>query len=340
MEIGNGTVRAASHQGYRIVGLVFGVALCTLAGSTIYFWVATRSSVTHSALVLRASPISIRPHPQHCLVITDDDLQKIRNQVQPLDEGMSTSLYLHALRVFGLDSKYRRGKLASSEDTLRLFADDEFSKRILGTPVIVRTPYGVRCTPARNAGASESHRDYCLAVLSEQGLPVSFSIIVNGESFTLKDLVADSIANFHLGQQEIEWTALTYAMWLPPERRWVNKFGEVFSFDQLVVELMQRPLNKAVCAGSHVVQAMITLARVDREKFAILSPEVRSTLMNRLRAIVRVAEAAQASDGSWGPDWYEGLLAINIWGRNREHGQSTAVPLRSGYWQQATLPNG
>ena len=263
---------------------------------------------TPSSIKVRSSPILIRPQPEPCLRVPEEDMRKIRAQVEPLDEAMNVSLYLHALRVAGLDTEYQRGKLASSRETLKLFADDEFSTKILGTPLIVRTPHGVRCAPEYVGGQKESHRDFSLAVLSEQGLPASFSIAVGDESFTLKDFLADSIANFHLGQEEIEWTALTYAMWLPPERTWVNKFGETFAFDQLATELMQRPLDKSVCVGSHVVQAMIVMARVDHEECPILSSDVRDQLMDRLAQIVREAEATQAADGSWGPDWYERLL--------------------------------
>jgi hypothetical protein len=281
------------------LGLLFLVA----AGLLGYQCATAKSSTLSSPLRLRTSPISISLHPQRCLRIAEEDLRKIRDQVQPLDEGLSASLYLHALRVFGLDFAYQRGPLASSRETLRLFSDDVFGRRILGTALLVTTPRGIRCTPHRNQGARESHRDYCLAVLSELGTPISFPITIAGKSFTFKDMLADSLANCHLGQEEIEWTALTYAMWLPPERTWVNKFGDSFSFDQLAVELMQRPLDETTCAGTHVVQAMIVLARVDREECAILSPEVRSKLLDRLATIVREIEATQAADGSWGPDW-------------------------------------
>lgn len=309
MEAGNNRTGAAPNRRRRLVRVAVLVVLLTAAGLVAYRWATARCAAAPSSLALRASPISIRPHPQRCLNIPEEDFRNIRDQVQPFDEGVSTSLYLHALRVFGLDSKYNRGKLASSRDTLRLFAEEEFSKKILGMPLLVRTRYGVRSTPEPLGGAKESHRDYCLAVLSEQGLPASFSMIAGGRSFTFKDFLADSIANFHLTQEEIEWTALAYAMWLPPERKWVNKFGEAFTFDQLATELIQRPFDEAVCAGSHLVHAMIVLSRVDHEECCILSPDVRGKLLNRLAAVVREAEATQAVDGSWGGDWYERLLS-------------------------------
>jgi hypothetical protein len=128
---------------------------------------------------------------------------------------------------------------------------------------------------------------------------------VGGEVFTFQDFLADSIANFHLDQEEIEWSALAYVCWLPPHRVWTNKYGETFSFDRLATELIERPLTESVCAGSHLVQAMIVLARVDREHCPILSSRIRDKLKNRLTAIVRAAETAQAPDGSWGVDWHE-----------------------------------
>jgi len=285
-----------------------GLLLLTSIWLGAYRLLANRTSDVAPSLAVRAVPISIHPHPQRCLPIADDDLQKIRDQVQPLDEGLSSSLYLHALRVFGPNCQYQRGKLSSSSDTLKLFADEAFSRKIFGSALMVPTPYGIRCTSDRSHGKRESHRDYCLAVLSEQGVPIDLPMNVGGKAFTFRDFLKDSIANFHLDQEEIEWTAMAYAMWLPPDRTWTNKFGQRFSFDQLATELLQRPLDRAVCAGGHVVQALIVLARVDDEECSILTPEVRSKVMGRLAESVREVEVTQAADGSWGPDWYERLL--------------------------------
>jgi hypothetical protein len=289
------------------MGLSF--ALSIALGSTACIWLSGPGKPEASQpLQMRQVPISIEPLLRPCMTITDEDMARIRAQVQPLDERMSVSLFLHAFRVFGRDSKYDRGKLASSNNTLRLFGDDEYSRQVFGTPLIVRTPFGIRCNPRPGGGARESHRDYCLAVLSEQGVPGAFPMMVGGKPFMFHDFLADSIANFHLNQEEIEWTALAYAMWLPPERRWTNKFAESFSFDDLANELMRRPLNGAVCAGSHLVQAMIVLSRVDREVCPILSPQVRGGLLRHLKEIVEAAQATQAADGSWGPDWHAPLL--------------------------------
>ena len=290
-------------------GVYVSLALPLLAlaavGLMAKWWPIKTEAAAVPHLALRTSPIFVQTKPRPCVSIPEEDMSKIRAQVEPSSKAMSASLYLHALRVFGRDSKYSRAKLATSGETLRLFADDAFSKQILGTPLMVRTPFGIRCTPEGSAGIQESHRDYCLAVLSEQKPTASFSMVVGGKAFTLKDFLADSIANFHLGQEEIEWTALTYAVWIPPERKWTNKFGEVFSFDDLATELMRRPLDKAVCAGCHVAQAMTVLARVDHEVCPILTPEVRGELTRRLGEMVQDAEAAQSLDGSWSPDWHE-----------------------------------
>ena len=309
------TITSTSMRKHTIllVGASFLLGLVALlaAGAAWRPWSLVPSSTpraTPDSVKLRSTPISIRPRLYPCLSVPIEDMRKIRAQVEPLEEGMSTSLYLHILRVFGLDSKYSRGRLTNSGETLRLFADDEFSKELLGVPIVARTPHGVRCAPVGSGGAQESHRDFCLAVLSEQGIPASFSMTVGGKQFTFKDLLADSIANFHLEQEEIEWTALTYAMWLPPARQWENKFGDSFSFDDLATELMSRPLDEATCVGSHVVQALIMLARVDDEECAILSPDIKDRLVVHLATTVHEMEVAQAADGSWSADWYTGLL--------------------------------
>lgn len=289
----------------RCVGLVMlSVIPVILMG---WVWARGTPKAPSAAVAMRDFPISIRPQPRPCLSIPIADLEEIRNQVQPVDARMSTSLYLHALRACGPGRVYHRGKLSSSDETLRLFADDAFSRRIFGTPLMVQTPFGIRCTPKMGKGAKESHRDFCLAVLSEQELPASFPMQVDGKSYTFRDFLADSIANFHLGQEEIEWSALAYALWLPPARTWTNKFGELFSFDDMALELMERPLKNATCTGAHVVQALIVLSRVDAEVCPVLSPSVRSELDGHLQEVVQTAKSTQAADGSWDVDWHKAL---------------------------------
>jgi hypothetical protein len=119
----------------------------------------------------------------------------------------------------------------------------------------------------------------------------------------MRDVLADSLANFHLGQRELEWTTVAYALYLPPIRVWTNRFGETFSFDDIAHELMRRPLALTSCCGTHVLHTLAILTRADAQ-ISILSPDTRENVHRHLRQAVQVLVAKQQTDGRWTPDWF------------------------------------
>ncbi len=67
--------------------------------------------------------------------------------------------------------------------------------------------------------------------------------------------VADHVANYYPRRFDIEWTAIALAYyWQEPT--WTNRFGEVYSFDSLAVELLSRKVRRQSCGGMHVVRAL------------------------------------------------------------------------------------
>src|SRR5207302_3298465 len=121
---------------------------------------------------------------------------------------------------------------------------------LVGPALGWRSPTGGAEGTARDP-SMELHRDQTLAAFAELGLPLSFTLQGDGGTGTLRDVLDDSLANFHLGQKELAWTALAYALYLPPVKSWINRYGERFGFDQLVSEMLDRPLDAESCGGTH-----------------------------------------------------------------------------------------
>jgi hypothetical protein len=148
----------------------------------------------------------------------------------------------------------------------------------------------------------ESHRDMWLAELAQLGLPLSTPLRAGEGTFTLRDVLIDSIANFTLQQEEIHWTAIAYCLYLPPQKAWRDRDGNVFAFDDLAKELLGRPLSRASCGGAHVLEAMTFLVRVDAE-VPCLSTSSRQSILDRLRNVVSKAVTAQSHEGFWTAGW-------------------------------------
>lgn len=160
----------------------------------------------------------------------------------PDRRSLSPSFCIHALHANGRDALVT---IAASGEQLRvldLFFDSELSRKYFGHPMIVRTAHGVRYPSLQESAyitrGDAAHRDQVLASLGELGVSLTTSITVNGRSYTLNDVLADSIAEFHLAQHELAWTAIVYAVYLSPGSQWTNKYGETYGFNELAGALV------------------------------------------------------------------------------------------------------
>lgn len=197
----------------------------------------------------------------------------LSNPPQPALDG---PVAIHLLRLYG-KSVIPRSDLSSGADVLALLTGHNAHDANPSFPV-VQTRTGARYRPAKSVTFGENHRDVFLATFAECGVPLSLPLHASdGPAVTAADLLRDSIANFHLGQKEIAWTAIAYVLYMPGTGPWQNRDGERFTWDQLAGELMRRELRDATCGGTHLLLAMTYLARVDAS-LALLLPATREAL--------------------------------------------------------------
>jgi hypothetical protein len=259
----------------------------------------------------RDKPLEFRRTKLPIVEIPDHDGSWMRDLVGlPDPHHPNVSHVLHLLRLYGSEFRLSAGKIESPQPLLSAIVDENVGSRFFGRAALVRTRDGVRFpTDKRNASA-ELHRDQTLATLGELSVPLSTNLTVSGEVFTLRSVLADSIANFHLSQRELAWTAVAYALYLPPVREWENRYGERSSFDALVDRLLDEPLGHASCGGSHVLFALTTILRADLA-FPILSESTNRKLRIFLRRCDSEIARSQQPDGSWLISWTQGLAEQN-----------------------------
>lgn len=293
-------------------------------GAVSFAWFAATTVVPFSRHVETAfsanaqeMPFTMVPTCAPVLPLSVAEWNWLTCQVQaPDDAPLCPSLCLHLIALHGpgteVTSKASGGRVLLTD----ILLDDRRGEEFFGAGALQRTRYGVRFVSHSGARHAEAHRDHCLAVLAEQGMPLSRPVLVAGEQLTLRDLLNDSIANFHLRQVELSWTAEAYALYLPPQRRWTNRFGERFSFDDLARELLARPFNEASCFGMHLIRSLTTIHRVDASA-AILSADARAAVTRRLSGLSLACAASQTADGGWPLDWHGA-------GPMRRHGLTVA----------------
>jgi hypothetical protein len=223
---------------------------------------------------------------------------------EPPAGPVNVSYCCHLLRLYGLES-FRHPRFASGRDVVGVLTDQKVSESILGEPIFFQTRSGIRYRDPgiQKIATGENHRDICLATFAELGLPLSTPMTAVEGSFTLRELLRDSVASFDLKQEELGWTAVAYALYLTPQGRWRNRDGESFTFDDLANALMQARLGQASCGGAHLLYAMTVLWRADASE-ACLSASVREALTQHLRQQTTAAMRALANEGYWTPNWH------------------------------------
>jgi hypothetical protein len=223
---------------------------------------------------------------------------------QPPRGQLSVSYCCHLLRLYGLDG-FRHSRFGSGREVVDVLTDQKLSETWFGEPMFFQTRNGLRYRSPKYQKffTGENHRDICLATFAELGLPLTTPMTGLDESFSLRDLLRDSVENFDIKQKELPWTTVAFALYLPPRRGWTNRYRESFTFDDLANALMETPLDKGSCGGAHLVYAMTILWRADFS-VACLSESVRDALARSLRQRTVATVESQAKEGYWTLDWH------------------------------------
>jgi hypothetical protein len=296
-----------------VLGLFVGIGALREIHIRASFGAGRQKPVSHDSLAqVRATPIHLARNVRSSRIEwTRNDFGAIVSSLDPSRgdvSKLSASNCLHLLAALGLEARFADKRLANGNALLSLLTDSEQATEYFGNPVLLRTPYGVRpVSDSHFKLAAQAHRDQLLCCLAQLGIPLGHPIIVERHRCTFGEVLGDSIANFHLRQEELEFTAIAYALYLPPHRAWTNKFGETYCFDDLVSELLQRGLYESHCYGAHLIEAMAVIDGVDRDIQPVLSEASRQQLRNRLAIVVAEVLRCQARDGSWGPLWSYGI---------------------------------
>ena len=221
----------------------------------------------------------------------------------------SLSIMLHAVRLFGPGVDFAQPGSGRRVKALDIALDVREGRAFFGpNPCLIETRSGIRNLVAPRSRADrarsperQAHVDQLLAALAEAGVPTDHPITSGTKGGTVRSILDDSLANFDL-KQEIEWTGLAFALYLPPQRGWSDRFGRRYTFDDLVAEMMARPFDREgiSCEGTHLLYSLAVILRVDRDE-PVLSPSSRLALREHMAENVSRALASQGPDGAPSP---------------------------------------
>jgi hypothetical protein len=262
---------------------------------------------------LRETPNKIAPRRNEPLVASDEELQKILARVTPPPKPFVTNNMVHALRLWGAEAKFNDPNIPSGTELRDYFLDDGTFRRLAGPqtlPIFARTPDGLLRARSYDDGlraraTSSHHTDDLLATLGETGTSLNTPMQLRDGEATVRELLESSLLDFHLARHEYEWSVISYARYVFPQKRFQNKYGETITVDDMVDELITPPCGIGPCNGLHRLEALVVLYRADEEAHALSSTTKRKMLMH-MKKVSDLLVQSQALDGHWNRHWPQG----------------------------------
>lgn len=258
---------------------------------------------------LRNEPLTIKPQYNVPEIITDQQLRQILHKLRPRLRGAKPKINFvdHALRFWGVEATFADPECLSGAEMRDMILNDSVFKNAWGDdspPLLVINENGV-AVRTQEGRATASHVDHTLCTLAEVGVPLDYPIHTATGQNEVRAILEHSLREFSLNQLEYEWSALAYALYLPPVRQWRSTEGQEITFDVLADRIMRQRLNQGVCLGNHRLHTLVMLLRVD-DQVPILAESTRERIHEHLQDATRRLIASQHSTGYWIRSWPDG----------------------------------
>ena len=265
----------------------------------------------------------------HVPVLTTSDHRYSDLLISQPDALYSLSDVLHLMLLFGPSVPIADGTSGDKQPILEIVCNDRKGQQFMGDRHLSETRWGIRfATPEFNHGtpnsrAVEAHQHQTLATLGAVGVKLTHKLSVNGQSVQLSQVLDDLVANFDIQARELEWTTLALLAYRDslPSCCWENRFHEKFDFNDIVIEMMNRPLHNASCGATHRISALLAVLSAAKIDSCVLRDTCSSQLFDHLANLSESLRLSQRADGTWSPNWYSQTapLPFGVWSTVSDH---------------------
>ena len=293
---------------------VLSAGVLGLGGMALTAWLAQRTPATLRPLatpMILSSPVPIAPlwsrNRIGAEILSPDRWRAISAKLRPDRSVGDIGELVHHWENWAADSPAPGGSEILTKDAMTgILLDGELNELFaVRRPLIYfdtsRHPRYLR----HGENGSEAHPYQVLAACAAMGVTSDRRVSVRGSFATIADLVRTAQDDFHL-QGEVEWAAMALARYAPTREPWTNRWGKAFDFDAIADHFLNLPLGEGACAGTHALQTLAVMFRVDAEH-PLFHPEVASRVRARLDEAAARLAASQRPDGSWNLDWPHAL---------------------------------
>jgi len=288
--------------------IVFYIAQAFLLTAAVC-WAASRYEnlqTAHRLPVPNNEPLTIKPRYDDPNVVSDEQLVAVLSHLKPRFRGVKPKINHvdHALRFWGVEAVFADPESVSGVEMRELLLDHRQFVEAWGSetdPFLIPDTSGVRIR-TQEGDAAASHVDHTLAGLAEVGTPLDYPLITPEGETRLRAVFEQSLRDFSLNQVEYEWSALAYALYLAPTKRWFSSEGQEITFDRLSERIMRQRLAQGVCRGNHRLHTLVMLLRID-EQAEILTSAGQERIVLYLQDVTRRLVETQHEEGYWEADW-------------------------------------
>ncbi len=249
-------------------------------------------------------------------VVTDDELGAVLKKIVPRfsRSHLRPNLVEHALRTWGSKIVFNNPDAISGPQMKDFLTDTAKYMESWGDnnpPLMEPTSEGVHVRWGEDLSSSV-HHDHTLAALTEAGLPMDAPVFTNVRALQVRNVLEEALRDFRLDERETEWSAMSFTLWMAPQKisAWHNGEGRRIDFDMLAERLMRNHKRDGVCLGTHRVYSLMLLIRLNEQNGGqLITTQTTAQIMDYLRMTREMIMGSQSVDGSWPANWTDGASA-------------------------------
>jgi len=157
---------------------------------------------------------------------------------------------------------------------------------------------------AKQGPRVQGHHGQFLAMLAQSFVPASYEIQVDGQSFTVQDLIEFEKETCQ-PKSELTFKLMALSYYMPADATWTSRDGKEWSLERLLKEEITQKVVGAACGGTHRLTG-IAFAVASRKKAGLPMDGVWAKAEEYLAAYHKHSFQIQNRDGSFSTNWFEG----------------------------------
>jgi hypothetical protein len=152
----------------------------------------------------------------------------------------------------------------------------------------------------------QGHEGQLLAILGQVQTPIDHPISINGQAFTVRDLVEYEKATCRPGT-ELTFKLIGLSIYLSSEETWKDNSGQRWDLSRLMYEEMAQPINGAACGGTHRLMGLSYALAMRRARGEEIDGQWKRAENFLAGYHKQVFSSLQNSDGGFSTEFFEGL---------------------------------